>query len=107
MNDDQLTHLSVLTSLNKMMHSSHFSICVIDDAIKALRTVPDSRAYSILRPLHCVSWMDMPSELRNAVPTLIERCLSISAHQFQITQITPREQTTVLSGTLALLNRSS
>lgn len=105
MNDQQLTHLSVLTSLNKMLRGSHFDICTVDAAAKALGSIPDGRAYAILRPLHCVHWGDMPAELRAAVPKLIERCLDVPAHQFQITETTPAGQQRVQAGTLHLLTR--
>ena len=108
MNDSQLTYLSVLTSLNKMMADNHFSICAIDDAMKALGCVGDGAAYKILRPLHCVKWMDMPTELRGAVPKLIERCLAVPAHHFQLTPpeaLSPEGLGRVQAGTLRLLTR--
>lgn len=106
MTDDQLSHLSVLTALNKMLRSSHFDICVVDAAAKALGTVPDSRAYAILRPLHCINWGDMPRELRDAVPRLIERCIEAPAYQFQATEMTAARSTLVQAGTLRLLTRT-
>jgi len=105
--DAQLTHLSVRTAINKMMQGGHFSICTLDDAVKALGTVPEAAAYRILRPLHCVSWMDMPRELRDAVPKLIERCLQIPAYQFQITEVTPDVAARVQSGAIKLLTRGA
>lgn len=107
MNDTQLAHLSVLTALNKMMSGNSFSICAVDDAVKALGSVPDGTAYRILRPLHCVAWMDMPRELRESVPKLIERCLNIPAHQFQITEVTPDAAARVQAGTIRLLTRGA
>jgi hypothetical protein len=105
MNDQQLSHLSVLPALNKMMTSGHFSICTVDEAVKTLGTVPDAQAYRILRPLHCVNWSDMPAELRDAVPRLIERCVNVPAHQFQLTQLTPARAALVQSATIRLLTR--
>jgi hypothetical protein len=105
MNDQQLAHLSVLTALNQMMTSRHFSICAVDDAAKALGTIPDGQAYKILRPLHCIAWQDMPRELRDAVPKLIERCLQVPAYQFQITEVTPEQSARIQAGTLKLLTR--
>lgn len=110
MNDSQLTYLSVLTSLNKMMADNHFSICTIDDAMKALGCIGDGAAYKILRPLHCVKWMDMPTELRAAVPKLIERCLAVPAYQFQLTQaenLSAEWIGRVQAGTLRLLTRGA
>jgi hypothetical protein len=105
MNDQQLSHLSVLTALNKMMTSNRFDICTVDDAIKVLSSTPDGQAYKILRPLHCIHWMDMPRELREAIPKLIERCINVPAHQFQITEVTPEQRQRVTAGTIRLLTR--
>lgn len=105
MNDSQLSHLSILTALNSMMKSKYLDICVIDQAIKALGTVPDARAYNILRPLHCVHWMDMPSELRDAVPKLIERCINVPAHQFQLTQVSEQSMSTLRLAQAHLLTK--
>lgn len=103
MNDQQLSHLAVLTALNNMMRGKHFSICTVDEAVKTLNTVPDARALAILRPLHCVNWSDMPPELYSAVPQLIERCINVPAHQFQLTPTTPEGLLRVQAGTLRLL----
>jgi hypothetical protein len=105
MNDQQLAHLSILTSLNKMMTTSHFDICTVDAAIKVLGSTPDGQAYKILRHLHCVNWMDMPRELREAIPKLIERCINVPAHQFQITEVTPEQRQRITAGTIRLLTR--
>lgn len=85
MNDEQLIHLSVLVSLNRMMTGNYLDLCTIDSAMKALGRIPDGAAYTVLRQLHCVHWDKMPGELREAVPGLIERCLNIPVSQFQIT----------------------
>lgn len=105
MNDQQPMHLSVLTALNKMMSGEHFSICTVDEAAKTPGTMPAGAAYKILRPLHCVKWVDMPEELRAAVPKLIERCLRVPAYQFQITEVTPEQAARVQAGTIRLLTR--
>ena len=85
MNDQQLAHLAVLTALNRMMLGKYFDLTVIDSAMKVLQTVPDGGAYAILRTLHCIHWEHLPPELRAEVPRLIERCIGVPAHQFQIT----------------------
>lgn len=105
MTDQQLTHLTALTALNRMMSGSYFDVCVLDKIIKLMQTVPDGRAYDLLHTLHCVHWRDMPAELRDAVPKLIERCINVAAHQFQLTQLTPAERQLVQAGTLRLLTR--
>lgn len=105
MTDQQISHLSALTALNRMLIGSYFDICTIDKIVKLLATAPDGRAYRILHTLHCVHWCDMPPELRDAVPRLIERCINVPAHQFQLTQITDPERQLVQAGTLRLLTR--
>lgn len=105
MTDNQLAHLSVLTALNRMMAGRYFDICTVDAAIKTLGTVPDGRAYNILRPLHCTHWSDMPAELRAAVPKLIERCLDVPSYQFQLTELPPEQRALVERGTLRLLTK--
>lgn len=105
MNDTQLKHLSVLTALNQMMSGSSFNICTLRDAMQTLGTQGDGAALRILTPLHCIKWHDMPPELREAVPRLIERCLEIPAYQFQITPVSPAEQARVQTATIRLLTR--
>lgn len=105
MNDQQAAALAVLTKLNLMMKGSHFDICTIDAAMKALSCIPDGAAYAILRTLHCVNWGDMPAELRATVPGLIERCLSLPAYQFTLTSVSPEEQAAVRLATAKNLTR--
>ena len=45
MTDQQLSYLSVLTALNKMMAGKYFDICTVDTAAQALGTIPDGAAY--------------------------------------------------------------
>lgn len=105
MNDTQLAQLGVLTSLNKMMRGKYFDITTVDAAAQVLGAQPDGRAYKILRTVHCVHWGDMPAELRDAIPKLIERCINVPAYQFQLTAITPEQQTRLQGNTLRLLTR--
>ena len=46
MTDQQLSYLSVLTALNKMMAGKYFDICTVDTAAQALGTIPDGAARS-------------------------------------------------------------
>ena len=85
MDDNALRDASALTALNHMMRGGHFNICTIDSVAKLLNRHPDAIAYSILRPLHCVNWNEMPTELRNEIPQLIQRCLGVEP-SFQFVQ---------------------
>lgn len=105
MTDNQLAYLSVLTSLNKMMAGGHFSICTLDEAVKTLGAMPDGAAMRILRPLHCVNWIDMDPELRAAVPKLIERCINVPAHQFALTEVSAADRAVVTKASIRFLTR--
>lgn len=75
---DDLKQLSALTALNHMMSKGHFDICTIDSVGKLLGVDPRGEAYDILRPLHCIDWAQMPEQLKEAVPSLIQRCLGVA-----------------------------
>lgn len=105
MNDRQLAHLSAITSLNDMMRKGTFYISTVTEVAKAIGAVPDSRALDILRPLHCMDIGRMPQELRDALPSLIERCIGTPAHQFALT--TPDHPALVQAGTIKLLTRGA
>jgi hypothetical protein len=83
-----LKHLSALTALNAMMAKGYFDICTVDSVAELLGvSVRGSDAYKTLRPLHCVHWPQMPQELREAVPGLIQECLGVEpAFQFKTLQ---------------------
>lgn len=101
MNDRQLAHLSAITSLNEMMRKGTFYISTVTEVAEAIGAVPDSAALRILRPLHCMKLGDMPAELREALPKLIERCIGTPAYQFTVTQAD--NPALVATGTVRLL----
>ena len=75
-------------SMRKMMTSSHFSICTIDNCCKMLNIHPDKEMYEMLRPLHCVDWSVMGKEVRNIVKLC---CMSIFEEEpFDVTGIIPQ-----------------
>lgn len=81
---DDLKQLAALTALNEMMASNYFSICTIDKIAQMLGVNPKGEAYNVLHTLHCIDWAKMPQPLREAVPGLIQQCLSIApAYQFK------------------------
>lgn len=61
---DQFTREAVATSIRTMFEGKHFSICTIDDALKALKISPIQSQYDALRPLHCVDFSSMTPALR-------------------------------------------
>lgn len=64
-----------VTALNKMMRSSFFDICVVDNVAKMLNVHPRSETYKLLRPLHCVHFSEMPASLKAKLPAMIADCL--------------------------------
>lgn len=64
-----------ILALNKMMRSSFFDICVIDNVAKMLNIPPRAETYKTLRALHCVHFSEMPASLRAKLPALIADCL--------------------------------
>lgn len=75
MSAEELKAMAVMVALRKaLQESKHFSICAIDAAITALAVVPDKEAYDTLRVLHCVDYMSMPRQLREAIPGLVAQC---------------------------------
>lgn len=101
MNDRQLAHLSAIASLNEMMRKGKFYISTVTEVAEAIGATPDAAAMRILRPLHCMSISDMPPELRQALPSLIERCIGTPAYQFTVTQAD--NPALVAAGTVRLL----
>lgn len=101
--DRQLAHLSAITSLNEMMRKGKFYVSTVREVAEAIGAIPDGQAMRILQPLHCMNISDLPPELREALPRLIERCIGVPAYQFQLTPVDHPEL--VNAGTLRLLTR--
>jgi len=76
--------LIAATALNKMFRSSHFSICTLREVAEMLGIHPEREAYKMLHPLHCVNWADMPRELRDQVPRLVEQALAGGFQAFEV-----------------------
>ncbi len=107
MNDKQLSHLSALAALNEMLRKGTFYISTVTEVADAIGAIPDGAAMRILRPLHCMKLGDMPAELREALPRLIERCINVPAHQFQVTALTPEQSHRLASNSIRLLAREA
>jgi hypothetical protein len=77
------------TALNKMFRGNHFSICTVTEVASMLGIHPEAEAMRMLQPLHCVHWSDMPPELRNQVPALVEQALAGGFQAFQVQILQP------------------
>lgn len=67
--------LVVEAAINRLFTERHFSICRMDEVIELTGAQRDSKAYRLLRPLHCMDWSAMPPELRERVPLLVREAL--------------------------------
>lgn len=72
---DEVKVLAATTALNAMFAGKHFNICVIDRAAKVLGVKVHQESYDVLHALHCIDWHEMPADLREAVPGLVEKAL--------------------------------
>lgn len=84
MTDNSTKVLIAATALNKMFRGHHFSICAVTEVAAMLGIHPEAEAMRLLQPLHCVNWADMPRELRNQVPVLVEQALAGGFQAFEI-----------------------
>lgn len=99
---EELKKMSAMVALNDMMSKGRFDICTIDSIGAMMNIKPSGEAYTLLRPLHCIYFDKMPTELRDAIPGLIQQVLGISpAYQFktmdkQVIDVSPPEKKGVL-----------
>ena len=79
---DDIQIMAARAALQKMAKDGYFSICTIDNILRMSGGVPDSKDYQTLRTLHCVSFSDMPPELRRGLPLLVKRVLEAEGVEF-------------------------
>jgi hypothetical protein len=65
----------ISTALNKMRNDGWFSICTIDNILQITKGIPDKKSHDLLRAIHCVKFVDMPQDVRDALPELIIKCI--------------------------------
>lgn len=64
-------------ALKKMFKpDGHFSICDLDNMMKAFGIFVPSETYDKMRLLHCVSWKDMEPETRKWVAVTMDSILT-------------------------------
>lgn len=82
---DDIRQMAAMAALNKMLKSGHFSISTVREIAEMMEIVPDPEAMATLRPLHCVDYADMPSELYAQLPAIVQKALSGSpVFQFEL-----------------------
>jgi hypothetical protein len=73
----QRTQLIAQTALNKLFTDNHFSICKLNEVMNLVgKGRRNSKVYKQLHALHCVNFEDMPEELRNQLPYMVNELLT-------------------------------
>lgn len=62
-------------AVNDMFTKGFFSICVVDNILKLSGGIPDRNDYHSLSLLHCISFKDMPRNVRIELPRLIQKVI--------------------------------
>ena len=84
MNIERLQALAVVSSINKMLQANYFDICTVDAILKVLHLPAGGEIYDVLRTLHCIHYAQMPKELRDAIPEMLQAVLGVSpTYKFQ------------------------
>jgi hypothetical protein len=68
--------LVVVTAMKELLTESFFSICKLKKIADLIGTPTHGRAWDLLSALHCTNYADMPLQLRESIPHLINECLT-------------------------------
>jgi len=73
----QRTMMVAQVALNKLFEDNHFSICKLNDVMDLLgKGRRNSKIYKQLHTLHCVHYEDMPDDLKNQIPYMVNELLT-------------------------------
>lgn len=70
---DETTKLVIATSMRSMLAKGWLSISTIDECLKLAGIIPVGGAYRQLHALHCIHFDQMPRELAEKIPVLINQ----------------------------------
>lgn len=74
---EQRTMMVAQVALNSLFENKHFSICKLNEVMELLKKGrSNSKVYKQLHALHCVDYADMPDELKNQIPHMINELLT-------------------------------
>ena len=76
---ESLRGMAVAEGLRHLFEKDYFSICQLQDCVRAARLIPDGETMRILAPLHCRNWANMPRDLRDEVFTRVMQMFGIEA----------------------------
>lgn len=90
MTPDEIKQRAALVALNAMMKKGWMDICTINQVAEMLEVQPDKQAHDVLRSLHCVHFDQMPRDLHQEIPALIQRALcGADVFQFELRSAQP------------------
>lgn len=73
---DETTMLVAKTAMAKLFTKGHFDICIVRDVMEITSLGRQSHPnFKLLHALHCVSYNEMPPELRNKIPQMVNELL--------------------------------
>lgn len=72
----EVKRMVVLTATKKLFTERYFSISKLREIAKILGAPEKGKPWQLLQPLHCVDYDDMQPELREAIPHLVNECLT-------------------------------
>lgn len=72
----ELKKMVVQTAMKKLFDEKYFSICTVRKIAELIGAPKRGAAWSMLETLHCIDYADMPDELRESIPYLINECLA-------------------------------
>jgi len=84
----QRTMLVAQVALNSLFENKHFSICKVDEVMDLTgKGRRNSKIYKQLNALHCVNYEDMPAELKNQIPYMVNELLTNKPSTQAATQV--------------------
>ncbi len=67
----------ILAATQNLFSKDFFDICKLHEIAKVVGASKNSgHAWDLLQALHCVHYKTMPPDLRNAIPQLVNECLT-------------------------------
>ena len=72
----EVKQLVVLAATQKLFTKSYFDISNLREIAELIDAPTKGGAWAMLQPLHCVDYADMPPMLREAIPHLVNECLT-------------------------------
>ena len=72
----EVKRMVVLAATQKLFTKSYFDISALNKIAEIVGVPTRGGAWAMLQPLHCIDYADMPPMLREAIPHLVNECLT-------------------------------